>query len=144
MVGGSESHDIQGGPFVAQPRFGPDESFPLTDERLVGAGPGLSLADFLCFRTVAQVGESNPIRSSPLLSCCFGEMWSGFDVAGHIADMSKPNEKKLAMQGKYCLNDAEWAAEAVGGYYKPRMTRFKVWNFEKKAMKAMKEHDRKQ
>jgi hypothetical protein len=71
-------------------------------------------------------------------------MWAGFDVAGHIADMSKPNEKKLAMQGKYCLNDAEWAAEAVGGYYKPRMTRFKVWNFKKKAMKAMKDHDRKQ
>jgi hypothetical protein len=34
---------------VAQPRFGPDESFPLTDERLVGAGPGLSLADFMLF-----------------------------------------------------------------------------------------------
>jgi hypothetical protein len=36
---------------MAQPRFGPDESFPLTDERLVGAGPGLCWSDFIFIRT---------------------------------------------------------------------------------------------
>jgi hypothetical protein len=45
---------------VAQPRFGPDESFPLTDERLVGAGPGLSLADLMFICRAPQVGESSP------------------------------------------------------------------------------------
>jgi hypothetical protein len=107
-----------------------------------GPGRGFRVLFFFAFAEAAQVGESNPhpffshfVRSS---------MWAGFPVEGHIADMTKAKEAKLARRGFYTLSDAEWAAEAVGGYYKPRMTRFKVWNFKKKAMKAMKDHDRKQ